>query len=78
MPDNTVYVGHPTKWGNPYKVGRDGSVEECIEKYEWAINWIDRVKELPELRGKNLACWCPLDKACHADVLLRLANEERE
>lgn len=31
---------------------------------------------LPELRGKNLACWCPLDEPCHADVLLELANEE--
>lgn len=26
------------------------------------------------LRGKNLACWCPLDMPCHADVLLKLAN----
>lgn len=30
--------------------------------------------ELPELRGKNLACWCALDAPCHADVLLELAN----
>lgn len=30
-----------------------------------------------ELRGKNLACWCGLDQPCHADVLLRLANEEK-
>ncbi len=29
-----------------------------------------------ELRGKNLACWCPLDQPCHADVLLELANRE--
>ena len=29
---------------------------------------------LDELRGKNLACWCPLDQPCHADVLLELAN----
>ena len=29
-----------------------------------------------ELRGKNLACFCPLDKPCHADVLLDLANAE--
>lgn len=28
-----------------------------------------------ELAGKNLACWCPLDQPCHADVLLKLANE---
>lgn len=26
------------------------------------------------LRGKNLACWCPLDQPCHADVLLEIAN----
>jgi hypothetical protein len=32
------------------------------------------VRRLPELRGKNLACWCPLDQPCHADVLLELAN----
>lgn len=31
-------------------------------------------KRLPELHGKNLACWCALDQPCHADVLLRLAN----
>ena len=28
------------------------------------------------LKGKNLACWCPLDQPCHADVLLRRANEK--
>lgn len=28
-----------------------------------------------ELRGKDLACWCPLDEPCHADVLLEIANE---
>jgi Domain of unknown function (DUF4326) len=28
-----------------------------------------------DLRGKNLACWCPLDQPCHADVLLEMANE---
>lgn len=27
------------------------------------------------LRGKNLACWCPLDQPCHADVLLEMAND---
>lgn len=27
-----------------------------------------------ELRGKNLACWCHADQACHADVLLEMAN----
>lgn len=32
------------------------------------------LSRLPELRGRNLACWCPPDSPCHADVLLRLAN----
>ena len=29
---------------------------------------------LHELRGKNLACWCSTSQACHADLLLELAN----
>ena len=28
-----------------------------------------------ELRGRDLACYCPLDQPCHADVLLAIANE---
>lgn len=32
------------------------------------------LKALPELRGKNLACWCKPGDPCHADVLLKLAN----
>lgn len=33
------------------------------------------IKNIAELRGKNLACWCRLDgKPCHADVLLEVAN----
>lgn len=35
---------------------------------------LNREFYLGELRGKNLACWCPLDQPCHADVLLDLAN----
>lgn len=27
-----------------------------------------------ELAGRDLACWCPLDQPCHADVLLEIAN----
>lgn len=32
------------------------------------------LRRLPQLRGHDLACWCPLDQTCHADVLLELAN----
>jgi hypothetical protein len=36
----------------------------------------DKSLWLADLRGKNLACWCPLDQPCHADVLLELANDD--
>jgi hypothetical protein len=32
---------------------------------------------LPELRGRDLACWCPLDEPCHADVLLEIVNAQQ-
>ena len=39
------------------------------------IVWRQKVRrELPKLRGKNLACFCSLDQPCHADVLLKIAN----
>lgn len=46
----------------------NGCTDEEREQWEWM-----RAK-LWTLRGKNLACWCPLDAPCHADVLLMLAN----
>lgn len=74
LPDGAVYVGRPSKWGNPYKAGRDGTREEVIALYE-ANLLADPflMSQLDELRGRDLVCWCaPL--RCHADVLLRLAN----
>jgi hypothetical protein len=79
MPENTIYVGRPTQWGNPYKAsecrgGAAGAVDcfrVLIESEEENIALVQR-----ELRGKDLACWCPLTKPCHADVLLEIANQE--
>ena len=68
-PPDAVYIGRPSKWGNPYKIGRDGTREEVIEKYREYIQG----KDLSELRGKDIVCWCA-PKACHGDVLLELAN----
>ncbi len=69
-----VYVGRPSKWGNPYIIGRDGSREEVVRKYRDYIVGNERLLEsLPELKGKCLACWCaPLP--CHGDILMELAN----
>jgi len=48
----------------PERVGSDGRV-----RAEWILG------HLEELRGHDLACWCPQDQPCHADVLLELANQ---
>lgn len=72
--ETQVYVGRPSKWGNPFVIGRDGSRFEVIAKYRaWVIEQPDLMASLGELGGRNLACWCaPL--ACHGDVLIELAN----
>ena len=71
-----VYVGRPTLWGNKFEIGKDGTREEVIAKYEqWVRDrpgFVEMVKR--ELRGKVLGCWCS-PKACHGDVLARIANE---
>jgi hypothetical protein len=41
---------------------------------EWEQRRADYLAALPGLRGKDLACWCPLDQPCHGDVLLEMAN----
>ena len=71
-----VYVGRPSKWGNPYRLGPDGYRADVIRKYRiWLREHPDIVAAAKrELRGKVLACWCaPLP--CHADVLAEIANE---
>jgi len=75
---DAIYVGRPSKWGNPYIIGKDGTREEVIEKYRIKVlNTTMYVGHyLDELKGKDLICWCaPLP--CHADVLLELANKEK-
>ncbi len=70
-----VYIGRPSKWGNPFVVGRDGSRQEVILKFlKWLRDQPELIKALPELKGKKLGCWCA-PKACHGDILAKLANE---
>lgn len=81
MPEGAVYVGRPTKWGNPYTVDEHTSPVYAVNLYrEFWENEIDicpdNQMDIDELRGKDLACWCPLDQPCHADVLLELANKD--
>lgn len=48
---------------------------EAKERWRKRLGYDHPASALYELRGKNLACWCPLDAPCHADVLLELANQ---
>ena len=69
-----VYIGRPSKWGNPFTIGVDGNRSEVIQKYRiWIKDQPDLLNELSELEGKTLGCWCS-PKACHGDVLFEMAN----
>lgn len=69
-----VYIGRPGIWGNPYEIGKDGTREEVIAKYEaHLLSSPELMARLPELRGKVLGCWCA-PQACHGDVLAKYAD----
>lgn len=73
-----VYIGRPSKWGNPFVVGKHDRRGECIERYEqWLREQDEMIDALDELRGLVLGCWCA-PRACHGDVLVRLANMSGE
>lgn len=78
LPADAVYVGRPSRWGNPFKLGRDGDRAACMAQHRAWIMAPEqaalRAAARAELRGKTLACWCRLDQACHADTLLEIAN----
>lgn len=82
MPAGAFYVGRPTRWGNPYPA-QCFSFLRLYRRFllETPVG-IELAREARlRLRGKDLACWCPLkDKdghhvPCHADVLLEIAND---
>jgi len=72
-----VYIGRPSKWGNPYMIGKDGTREEVVEKFRQYIFMNPQLRcELGELKGQTLGCWCHPD-TCHGDVLAEMAEEEK-
>ncbi len=69
-----VYIGRPSKWGNPFTIGRDGTRDQVIAKYRhWLFQQPALLKDLHQLRGKTLGCWCA-PQACHGHVLAELAE----
>ena len=82
VPPGAVYIGRQmrflrlprSKWANPFKIGRDGTRTEVITNYrDHLLSRPELIAALPELRGKDLACWCA-PEPCHGEVLLELAN----
>lgn len=89
LPEGTVYVGPGSGWANPFamhepvQLFEDGRVntylprtpEDSVAAYRRYLASIRRAKfARKHLAGKNLSCWCPQGKPCHADVLLEVAN----
>jgi len=89
LPKNAIYVGRPTRWGNPWHVGavkhygpafsgRDVHVRDaghaCRLYRAWLFNLRAAEELIAPLRGHDLACWCKIGDPCHADILLELAN----
>lgn len=73
-----VYIGRPSKWGNPFTIGKDGTRDDVIIKYEcWIRNNPELLNCLHELDGKVLGCWCS-PKACHGDILIKLIQENKD
>ena len=72
-----VYIGRPSKWGNPFKLRDEATRPTVIEQYRaWLMKRPDLIEAAKrELRGKVLGCWCA-PRACHGDVLAEIANLE--
>ena len=79
-----VYVGrwnpkipHQSIWHNPFKIGKDGTREEVIEKFkEYLLKNEFLMGQVRRLKGLKLGCWCSAAQNCHGDVLCELANKE--
>jgi len=78
IPPDAVYIGRPSKWGNPFVIGKDGDREDVIRKYrEWLLSRPELIEQArKELRGRDLVCFCA-PKPCHGDVLIEVANSEK-
>ena len=78
-PEGAKYVGRPSRWGNPFKVGEHAKTHEAM-----VAMFRDHLEANPELlaagkrelKGFDLACWCRPDQPCHADIWLDVVNED--
>ena len=69
-----VYIGRPSKWGNPVKLKKGDDREGVLREYrEWLLQQHELMAHLHELQGKVLGCWCK-PQSCHGDILAELAD----
>lgn len=69
-----IYVGRGSIWGNPFRIGVDGTREEVIEKYRlYILSNSFLMSRLGDLKGKKLGCYCK-PKFCHGDILVQLVE----
>ena len=75
-PEGAVYVGRGTEWGNPHDWRQHGRAKavELFEQHQLKSSNF-RLSIRHDLAGKDLLCWCPPGEPCHADALLRVAND---
>lgn len=75
--NNAIYVGRPSKWGNPFTMKREADRPAVLAQFEQYVKEHPELVEAAkqELPDKDLICWCA-PKACHGDLWLRIANEE--
>lgn len=74
-PIGSVYIGRGSSWGNPFRIGIDGTRAEVIHKFRlYAIQKLAKEKDwLVPLVGKDLVCYCA-PMPCHGNVIIELIN----
>ncbi|MCK9532509.1 MAG: DUF4326 domain-containing protein [Gammaproteobacteria bacterium] len=72
IPEDAIYIGRGSKWGNPFKIGVDGSRSQVIFLYEeWLKTQDELIDSIDELKDKSLVCFCK-PKPCHGDILIKV------
>lgn len=70
IPVDAVFCGRPSRYGNPFRIGVDGTRDEVCDRFEREVL---PSLDVSNLRGKDLVCYCAPQR-CHCDALLVKAN----
>ena len=80
-PPGAIIVTRGTLWGNPYKIDDHTTRKQSLDFFRHHLKVMKEKSPyafenyIAPLRGKDLACFCAPEEACHADILLQLAQE---